>query len=238
MLISSEKQKVDIGLTPQTVNNTNVTGRYLSLAKYRDVLCVLHVSSMAVSKTAKIELLQATDRDGTSAKSISDSEATITANALVYKATVVCSSVIATDTLTINGITYTVVASGATLADGEVNVGGTDAAMAEAFAAAINDSDYGILGVTASANAGTLTLESTDGETAVTLSTPDSTMTLATSEAWAYVNLQSDQLDSENDFLYIAPKVTVTSNSVVSVTMLRAGARYGVTQAAGASAIV
>ncbi len=238
MLTLPEFQKIDAGLTPQTVNNTNVTGRYLPLANYRDILAVMHVSSMAATKTAKIELLQATDRDGTNSKAVTDAEATLTANTLVYKATVACSSVIATDALSVNEKTYTVVASSATLADGEVNVGGSNTLMAEAFATAINDSNYGVPGVTASADSGTLTLESTDGETAITVSTDDATMTLATLEAWAYVSLQSEQIDVINGFTFVAPKVTTTSNSIVGVTMLRGNSRYGVTQAAGASAIV
>ena len=54
---------------------------------------------MAATKTAKLELLQATGRAGSDAKAITDADATITANTSVYKCTVACDTVVSTDAL-------------------------------------------------------------------------------------------------------------------------------------------
>lgn len=233
-----EEIKIDFPLPPQALNNSNATGRYFKLDKFREACFVLSVKSMAATKTAKIEVYEASDLDGTDAALVTDGDATITANTLVTEATVTCASVISTDVLVVNGVSLTVVASGGNADDLSVTVGGTDTAMAAAFAAAINNSDYGIDGVTASSSSGVLTIKSTTGEQAVTVSTPDATMTLATVSAFAYVDLKGADLSIDDDLIFVAPKITVTSNSTVSVALLRGAGSGSFTQGAGASAVL
>ena len=234
----SEDVKVDVGLVAQTLNNTNVTGRYFHLAKYPRLLAVLSIAAMAATKTAILELLQATDRDGTGSKGIPTTVgqtaiATVTANTLVTEATVVVGTISGSsgDELVINGITFT--AADATSAAAR------EFADAAGLVTCVNNATYGVTGIIASANGSTVTLKSTDaGEYAITVSETGDNLTLATTKALAYVELDASELDLANAFAYVAPKVTTTANTVVSVEILRYGSRWMPTQKCGASAVV
>lgn len=72
--------------------------------------------------------------------------------------TITLSSHVATDTVTVNGVTFTCVASGAT--GNQYNVGGTDALTADALAAAINASVTALVSgyVTATSASGVVTV--------------------------------------------------------------------------------
>jgi hypothetical protein len=86
------------------------------------------------------------------------------------------------------------------------------------------------------ASTGTITLTSTEpGETLITLAASNATFTLATVEAQAYVEI--DSMDLTAGFDHVAPKVTTTSNSIVSVLVLREP-RNSAAQKVGASAVV
>jgi hypothetical protein len=232
MLINT-RIKFDSGLKPQALNNTNVTGKYFPLAMWYRLIYVLQVAAMAVTKTAKLEILQAKDAAGTDAKAVTGAEATITANVAVTEATIALASAAATDKVVINGITYTMAAA-------------TDATKREFSNAAglvtcINDGVYGVPGVTATASSTTVTVQATDpGEATVTVEGTNvaGTITVATVEALAFVELSADMLDTNNGFEYVAVKVTTTANTVVAAGLERAEGRFGPEQQVGASKVV
>ena len=64
----SENLKIDLGIVPQAINNTNVTGRYFDVRRHPHILAICNGGALAATKTTKLELLQATDAAGTSAK--------------------------------------------------------------------------------------------------------------------------------------------------------------------------
>ena len=236
-----EDVKIDIGLVSQALNNTNVTGKYHSLKDFRSALAIPSGGAMAATKTTKIELLQAKDAAGTGSKAITDAEATITANALVTEMTVTLATFLATGTITINGLVFTAHATTTTVANREFSIAGNDTADAAELVTCINDATYGVPGVTASSNAGVVTLIATDpGEKVITVSSSpdDGTCVKATVKAQAFVEILSTSLDKVNDFTHVAAKVTTTANSNVAVFLARGNVRFTPVQKVGASAIV
>ncbi len=239
----SDEVKVDVGLVSQALNNANATGQYFPMAMWRQIMAILNVGVMAATKTAQIELLQAQDASGTGAKAIPPlpatelATATIAANTNVTGATLTLAAVVATNAVTVNGVTFTAVAVGAV--GTQFNVGANDTATAANLAAAINAAG---LGVTATPNATVVTLAATSpGDTLVTVTNPAATITVATTQALAFIDLDVSQLDTANGFSYVAAKVTTTANTTVAVTLARAMGRYcpiNQYQKVGAGAVV
>lgn len=232
-----ELAKVDLGVVPQTLNNSNVTGAYYLARDYRRALAVLQVGALAATKTAKVEIFEATDAAGTGAQLITGATATIAANTAVTEMTIALATVLAGDAITINGLVFTAHASATTAANREFSISGNDTADGDALVTCINDGTYGVSGVTASNASGTITLKSTiPGETTITASTAASTFTIATTKAQATVDL--DGLPLSAGFTHIAAKITSTGNGGVAAVLMRGGARGQITQKVGASATV
>lgn len=231
-----ERTKIDIGLVPQTLNNTNKTGKYFGMQMFRKVLFVLSGAAMAATKTTKIEILQAKDTAGTDVKAITGAEATITANTKVTAATLTCATVIATNAVTINGLTFTAAAA-ADLPKRIFAVGADDTACAASLVLAINHASAGVPGVKATSALGVVTLVASD-DTTITIANPAATITPATTEAQAYVEVDVGSLDLAGGFEYVAPKVTTTANSVVTVEVVRGEGRFEPIQSVGDGASV
>jgi len=224
-----DQVKLDIGLVSQALNNTNATGRYYSMKNYRQALAVLVLGAMAAGTTADVEFLQAKDAAGTGAKVIANAKATITANTNVTVLQCVLGLPANGDTITINGLVFTKAAA-------------TDAAT-RAFADAaglvtcVNNATYGVPGVSASDNAGTLTYIAVDpGETLITATKTGAALTLSTVQAIAYVEITASELDIAGGFTHVAAKVTTTANSNASVDLVRGLGRFMPDQKVGASA--
>lgn len=231
-MIISKRHKVDVGLVAQALNNSNATGKYHKMTVWRRGLAILSGGAMAAGTTTKIELLQAKDANATGAKAITGAEATVTANTKVTAAQVVVGVAANGATVTVNDLVFTKAAA-TTTANREF-------ADAAGLATCINDATYGVSGVTATNNAGTVSLVASDpGETTITLTSSDAaTLTCSTTQAQAYVEVDVARLDINNGFEYVAAKVTTTANTVVSVAFLRGEGRFSPDQAVAASALV
>lgn len=245
----AKRAKIDTGLVPQTLNNTNAIGKYYNMSSHRKALAALIAGAMAAGKTTSIEILQATDAAGANAKGIPSSEgqaaiATITANTAVSVATLTIVTAVAGNAVTINGVTFMAIANGgnpnAANHEWAVGTGGTaDADSATALANAINNTTYGVNGVTATTEAGVVTLTAAEpGEKTVTITNPAATITPATVQALGYVEIDAAQLDTTNGFSYIAAKVTTTANTVVGSLLLRGDSRFEPDQSVGAGVVV
>lgn len=231
----NKRAKVDIALKPQALNNTNATGRYFDMQMFRKALFWLTGGAMAATKTTKIEILQAKDLEGTGAKAVTGAEATITANTAVTEATLTCANVQATEGVTINGVEF-VAEAAEDLPNHVFTVGTDDTTCAASLVKAINVAD---LGITATSALGVVTLKVTNpGETTITIADADATITAATTEAQAYVEVDVGSLDLAEGYEYIAAKVTTTANTVVAVDIIRGDGRFEPEQAVGASASV
>jgi len=232
--------KVDSGLISQALNNTNATGPYYGMSHWRMALAVLIVGAMAITKTFKIEFLQAKDAEGDGSKAITGAEATITANTGVSKATVTLATFLAASTVTINDLVFTAHATVTTVASREFSISGSDTADALELVACINDPVYGVPGVLAESALGVVTLTATEpGEKTITVTSSDGTTgACATLAAIAYVEIDASHLDLANDFTHVAVKVTTTANSNAAADLIRGCGRYSPDQQVGASKIL
>jgi len=233
-----EEAKIDIGLAPVSLASTNATGAYHPLADYRKALAVLIAGPMAATKTAIIEVFEATDAAAGGAQLLTGATATITANVNVTSLTLALSTVLNTHTVIINGLTFLAHTDTTVLANRQFSISGDDTADGDELTSCINDATYGVPGVTASNNAGTITLVSTvPGATVISAEQGvGATITVATLSAQAYVEL--DALTLSDGYTHIATKVTTDATILVSSLILRGAARRGITQAVGASASV
>lgn len=228
-----EKGKIDIGVVSQALNNTNVTGKYHPLGEYRSVLAILSGGAMAVTKTTKIELFEAKNAAAGSAQALTGS-ATITANILVTELTITLATVLNTETVIINGLTFTGHTDTTTVANREFSISGNDTADATELCVCINDPTYGVPGITATSALGVVTLVSTiPGATLLTVTSTDATFTIATTKAQAYLDFEGLALTAL--FTHVAVKITTTANSVVACVLIRYHSRKKITQRVGAS---
>lgn len=229
-----EDSKIDIGLVSQALNNTNATGKYHAMKEFRSALAVLSGGAMAVTKTTKIEILEAKNAAAGSAQSLSGAEATITANTKVTELKITLATVLAGETIIINGLTFTAHTDTTTVANREFSISGNDTADAGELVTCINDPTYGVPGVTASNAAAVITLVSTvPGATVLTVTSEDATFTIATTKAQAYVDIEGLVLSA--GFSHIAVKVTTTANSHVAAVLIRYHSRKVIAQKVGAS---
>lgn len=233
-----EEMKIDTGLKPTSLATSNATGEYFNLADYRKAIAILQVAAMAITKTAKIEVYQATNAAAGSAALIAGATATITANTLVASATLTLATTLNTHTIIINGLTFLAHTDTTVLASRQFSISGDDTADADELASCINDATYGVPGVTAVAVTGTITLTSTvPGATVITAAQGvGATITVATLFAEAFVEI--DSLSLSAGFTHIACKATTDATIVVGAALLRGGQRKGITQKVGASASV
>lgn len=233
-----EEMKVDVGVAPVSING-NSTSPYFNLADYRKAIAVVEAGLMAITKTVKLEVYQAKNAAAGSAKLLAGATATITANINVASLTLALSTVLVTHTIIINGLTFTAHTDTTTVALREFAIdGATDTLDGDELCICLNDPTYGVPGVTAVNNAGTITLTATDpgAEVITAAQGVGATITVATLKAEAYVEL--DALILEKDFTHVATKVTTDATIVISSLLLRGGQRVGITQAVGASASV
>lgn len=222
-----DDHKQDIGLTPQTVDTTSATGDFFPMKNHRVLGFPFYVGAMATTNTVVAQIVQATDAAGTSVKDVTGATATITAETAVQEATVTLATFTAGSVIVINGLTFTGHASTTTVANREFDISGTDTADAAELVTCINDTTYGVPGVTASSALGVVTLKATDpGEATITVVGVATIGVAATVKAIGYVEIESDQLDTNNDFTYAAIKLTTDASLVVGAGLVRDRSRY------------
>lgn len=231
--------KIDPALTAASHGTAAVTGAFYKMSQFRRALFVLIVGALAATKTSILQIVQATDADGSDAKNIDNATCTITANTKVNSLKITAASVQADDTITVNGITFT----GAAAQDADKRefkaddtAGSGNTATATSIAACINDADYGVPGVTASADGAVVTLTADEpGKIVITATSSGATLAVATISAIAFVEVEATHLDEANGFTHVAAKVTNSAAADSSVTLLRGDARYTPDQVVAAS---
>ena len=142
--------------------------------------------------------------------------------------TLTLATVLAGQSVTVNGVTFTAHASTTTAANREFSISGTDDADVTALAGLINDPVYGVLGVVASVASNVITICGVEpGAVLVTASASAATVTVATTEHRAAVELSHFDLDKAGGFKWAAVKVTTTANTNVAGILLRGQFREG-----------
>lgn len=230
----SEAIKIDIALTSASLNGAG-TGAYYKMDKYGKALFVWEVGAMAAAVTSVGQVMQAKDAAGTDAKVITNNAATITANTGVAAATLTLATVLAGDTVTINGLTFTAAAA-ADLPNRIFSQAGDDTADAASLAAAINHATAGVPGITAASNLGVVTLTVDEpGETTITITDAAATITPATLRAIGYVECDASFLDDVNGFTHVALRVTNSAATQTGAILLRGQGRFSPVQKVAAA---
>lgn len=232
----SDTLKIDVGLAPVSLASTNATSEYYPMANYRRALFLVNAAAMATGKTVVGQVYQASDASGTGAKVVTNAAVTITANTNVAAATVTLATMLAGSTVVINGLTFTAHATTTTKSARQFSIAGNDTADGDELVSCINDATYGVPGVTASNNAGVVTLVATEpGEKAITVVGTAVTGVAATLRACAFVEVEAADMDSANGFDHLAIKVTTDATIVVGANLVRGAERYTPTQYVAAS---
>ena len=233
----SDNLKIDVGVTPTSIASTNVTSAYYRMDNFRKALFCVDIAVIAASKTVVAQVYQATDAAAGSAKVITKATATFTANIKAKSVLLTTRSCIATDSIIINGLTFTGDTS-TVLATRHWKADGNDAADATALCACINDADNGVPGVLATLSTDTVILTATEpGDQYITIGTiVGGTIAPSTLRADAFIEVDASDLDTANGFDHVALNLAVAAATVIcSATLIRGDERYTPTQYVGAS---
>jgi len=232
-----ESLKINMGLVPQSIASSNVTGKYYSMAEFRTALAVLTVGNITAGGSASLQIMEAKTEAAGDAQALTSRVATIAANVKVAKMTITLASGAAGDTITIviNGVSKTYTgASSADVAAGEFAAAGDDSADAASLLLCMNHATNGLVGVTCTVASAVITIVADDGYYIDSVAETGSFTTFLTTEAVGYVWL--DGLELTDDYTHIACKVTTASNTgICGVTLLRGKSRKVITQRVGAS---
>lgn len=235
---SYENLAIDIGLEPQELASTNVTGPFYDMAEYREALLVLTCGNITAGGTTSLQVLEATGSTGAGAQNLTSFVSTISANVQVKSLSVTVSTGGAGDdlTFTIDGTDYAYTAAdGGASSGAEFSTTGTTTVTATNILACINDSTYGFDTDKAFATSASnvVTVNAHDGYYLDAIAETGSFTTFATTKANAYCWL--DSMDLTADYPYIACKVTTASNTGdCSAVVIRGKSKGAITQKVGA----
>ena len=227
---SYENLDIAIGLEPQSIASTNVTGPYYNMAEYRECLAVTNIGNISAGGTVATQIRQAATSTGESVADLTSRVATVAANVKVKAQTVTVTTGEAADIIawTIDGTTYTYTAAdGGASTGGEFSTTGTTTVTATNILACINDS---VLGLDtdkafATSDAAIVTIEAKDGYYLDSIAETGDFTTIATTKANSYVWFSGEELTTGLPF--IATKVTTASNTGICSTVLIRGKKKG-----------
>jgi len=213
------------GMYPQSLATANATGDYYAYTKHNTWVC--NIGSTTLAATVKLDILQATDADGTDVKAITDQDGSSTATATYTAGARSTELSMLMDTIT-NGktiilqtpfdpeaITYTKAAA-YSLADKEFLTNADFillvAAHQPSLVSAVIDGTHNSIKLAKPERGGYIT-ETGTNEVAALVTTPVS--------GQLRISVASDAFDAANGFLYAAPKVTTVGTAICSVTLER-----------------
>ena len=241
----SEKLKIDPANTYMyqilATPAPGIRTRYFSMREYCKLAFVFVVDTIAAAATVVASVIEATSNAGAGAAAIAAATCTITANTNVQCATIVLTTVLVADTVTINGVVFTAAAA-PDLPNHVFDQSGADAADAASLAAAINhaaaQAHFVAAGgaITAAVLAGsTVTLTMTEpGQGSLTVVSGAGTMVVATVNAIGYIEIEDTALT--NGFDHVALQLVGAATSHAAIVAVRGEPRYGAVVQAVAAA--
>ena len=234
----SDVLKVDVGLQAVSLATANQTGPYYRMDLYRKALFVFNAATMAAAATVIAQIYQATNAAAGSAKVVTKGVATITANIKAKRVLLTTRSCVATDSIIINGLTFTASTS-QVLATRTWKADGNDAADATSLVACINDATYGVPGVLATLSTDVVYLTATEpGDAYITIGTiVGGTIVPSTIYADGFVEINAADLDDANGFDHIAVNLATVGTIVTGAMLIRGDARDSPKQYVAASAV-
>jgi len=218
-----------------------IRSRYYSLRDYGKIAFAFIIDTMAAAAQVVATIIEATSNAGAGAVAIATATATITANTLANVVTIVCTTVLNTETVVINGVTFTGAAA-PDLPNHVFDRSGGDAATAASLAAAVNHAAAQVHflaaggAITAAVLAGqTVTLWPTEaGVGSLTVVAGAATMVVATVEAIGFIEIDATALTAGFD--HVALQLVGAATSHAAVIAIRGCPRFAaVTQAVAAS---
>lgn len=228
-----EEIKIDIGLEPQSLASTNVTGKYYNMKEFRSALAILNVGNITAAGSSALQIMEATNERAGSAQALTSYVATIAANVKVQKLSITCVGGAAEDTLviTVGGVAYTFVGKDTEdTAAQEFKADGDDTADAASIVNCVNVTLAGK--IWAENTLGVVTLTAEDGYYIEAIAETGAFTTFATLAAVGYVWL--DGLALTDTYSYIACKVTTDSNTgICGAVLLRGKSRKDIEQRVG-----
>ncbi|MBA7523699.1 hypothetical protein ES705_15832 [subsurface metagenome] len=236
---SYENLDIAIGLEPQSLISTNVTGPYYNMEEYRECLAITNIGNISAGGSVVTQIRQAATSTGESAADITSRTCTVAANVKVKSLSVTCSGGTSGDTITftIDGIAYAYTgAAGAASSGGEWSSTGDDSADVVGILACINDPTVGFDTTKAFATAAdaVLTVQAKDGFYLDSVAETGAFTTFATTKANSYI--WWDSLEQTDTLPFIAAKVTTASNTGICSTVLIRGKKKGdIVQKVGAN---
>lgn len=213
----------DYALTPQAAENTTVTSAWIPATPWGENLFLLTVGTTTATAQTSLQVLSASTIAG--ANSTVVSTATMAANTEVIALKVTLASVLNTEKIIINGLTFTAHTNTTTYASRQFKIDGNDAADAVAFAACVNHPEYGIPGVVATVSNNIVTIRSLRKSITVTAGYATK-FTVATLAQQMYLKVLGEDLTATHGFL--ACKVYAKANTTIGVTLLKRGGYYSV----------
>lgn len=219
-----EKVKIANAMLPVSVGaGASTTHKFFPMAGFHRV--AFHVigtaAPIADAGTMALQTLQATDAAGTGATAITNNLATATVPVKVIAANVVLADATVGSAITINGLTFTGAAA-TDVTKREFIASGNDAADVLALVGCINDSVYGVPGVTAAdgANDSIDLTVSEPGETTITISDESAVFTPSATAFEAIVEVDASNLDIDGGFDHVACRVTTSAAITCSTTAI------------------
>lgn len=233
----SELHKTDVAIKPQSLASAATTSEWHSMDGFHDAAFHFSASSMASSKTVKVQLSEARSSTGLGAQVISASTAAIVASIGAAQATVhFTSKVVQGHNITINALTFTgttdSTANSGTARTFTVVLGAASTRSiisAINLGAIINSATLGVPGVTANfttaSNIVTL-VATTAGSVAITAaSTAGSTgITVWASKSQAIAETSVNKMTMDSGYKYLKAVLTTDATIVAGMTLIRSRA--------------
>lgn len=226
---SYENLDIVIGLEPQSIASTNVTGPYYDMAEYRECLAVTNIGNITAGGTVATQIRQAATSTGGSVADLTSRVATVAANVKVKALSVTLSGGTSGDTISfvVDGTTHTYTGQeGQSSSGGLWSSTGDDTADAEGIVLCANDSTVGFSDKAhITSSAAVITVQALDGYYIDSIAETGSFTAFATTKANSYVWFSGEELTSGLPF--IATKVTTASNTGICSTVLIRGKKKG-----------
>jgi hypothetical protein len=205
-----------------------VTGFYFSLAESQHTAFLFTMGTVIQDTRNCIgQLYQAKDALGTDAKVITGATCTIMANVKAKLTTASLNSVVAGNTLVVNGLTYTAHATTTSYANREFSIAGGDDTGADELADCINHPEYGVPGIKAvKTSVHLITLTPIIPGTGYMTTVGGYTITVRSQATDGIIEVNADMLDYVNGFNHVAIKLTPSTTLYMYAMILRGYNRY------------
>lgn len=241
----SEKVKFDIAVPPTAKSSDGTTGYYYDLTEHGSATFIFSAGTAGLTTTITASVYQATDKNGTSGARLTATDTVVyaTSNLTIATITPSISAGVTGATVSINGITFTSVSGVATATTSSREFVGNTANVSTTItnlAGIINNADYGVPGVYASAASTTVTLRfsklgsirdlDSDYDGIVVTSSNTQDLTIAALGMRGMIDFPSKALSLTSSFTHVTLNISASASVLMTGIIARDGARYGVMQ--------